>query len=174
MDFLSLCKERYSVRKFSSKKIEDDKLSKILEAGRLAPTAKNSQSHKIFVLKSAEALKKAYDATPMCYNAPLVLLVCYDTSISYKNTADTAYVNYDGGEVDASIVVTSMMYQATELGLGTLWARGFDAQKIIDAFDLPENLHVVCLLDIGYPAEDSKPSERHELRKPLSETVKEL
>lgn len=110
----------------------------------------------------------------MAYNAPLVLLVCYDSRESYKNPADTVCVNYDGGEVDAAIVVTSMMYQATELGLGTLWARGFDSAKIIDEFSLPPELRVVCLLDIGYAADGSMPSERHFLRKNISETVKEL
>lgn len=179
MDFLELSKERYSVRKFSSQKVEDEKLEKILQAGRLAPTAKNSQSHRIFVLKSPDALEKINAATPMAFNAPVVLMVCYDTDESYKNAADTAYKyfpcgQYDGGEVDAAIVTTAMMFQATELGLGSLWARGYDAQKIIDAFDLPKNLHLVCLLDIGYPASDCEPSPRHSDRKPLDETVKYL
>ena len=179
MDFLQLSKERYSVRKFSDKKVEDEKLEKILEAGRLAPTAKNSQSQRIFVLKSPAALEKINAATPMAFKAPLVLMVCYDTEESYKNSSDTAYTyfpcgQYDGGEVDAAIVTSAMMFQATELGLGTLWARGYDAQKIMDAFGLPKNLHLVCLLDIGYPASDSEPSPRHSDRKPLSETVQYL
>ena len=174
-----MSKERYSVRKFSDKKVEDEKLQKILEAGRLAPTAKNSQSQRIFVLQSPDALAKIRAATQMAFDAPVVLMVCYDADLSYKNTADTAYTyfpggHYDGGEVDASIVTSAMMFQATELGLGTLWARGFDAQKIIDAFDLPANLHLVCLLDVGYPAADAEPSPRHSDRKPLSETVKYL
>ena len=76
MDFIELSKKRYSVRKFSSQKIEDEKLEKILEAGRLAPTAKNSQSHKIFIIKSKDALEKIYNATPMSYHAPVVLMVC--------------------------------------------------------------------------------------------------
>lgn len=179
MDFLQLSKERYSVRKFSDKKVEDEKLQKILEAGRLAPTAKNSQSQRIFVLQSPDALAKIRAATQMAFDAPVVLMVCYDAEQSYKNTADTAYTyfpsgHYDGGEVDASIVTSAMMFQATELGLGTLWARGFDAQKIIDAFGLPANLHLVCLLDVGYPAADAEPSPRHSDRKPLDETVKYL
>ena len=174
-----MSKERYSVRKFSDKTVEDEKLEKILEAGRLAPTAKNSQSQRIFVLKSPQALKKINEATPMAFNAPVVLMVCYDENESYKNASDTAYTfypggHYDGGEVDAAIVTTAMMFQATELGLGTLWARGYDAAKIIEAFDLPKNLHLVCLLDVGYPAADAEPSPRHSDRKPLDETVKYL
>lgn len=77
MDFLELCKNRYSVRKFSGRTVEDEKLEKILEAGRLAPTAKNSQSQRIFVLKTESSLQKIYEATPMAYNAPVVLAVCY-------------------------------------------------------------------------------------------------
>ncbi len=174
MDFLDLCKERYSVRKFSDKPVEEEKLQKILEAGQLAPTAKNSQSHKIFHLKSSIALDKVRTATPMTFNAPVVLLICYDDTESYKNYADTYYKDYDGGEVDAAIVTSMMMMEATNLGLGTLWARGYDSQKIVDAFNLDAHLKPVCLLNIGYPAEDSAPSSRHSDRKPLSETVEEL
>ncbi len=178
MDFLELCKNRYSVRKFSERAVEDEKLETILEAGRLAPTAKNSQSHRIFVLKTQSALQKIHDATPMSYNAPVVLAVCYEKSASYKNTSETVYVDsecgaYDGGEVDAAIVTTAMMFEAADLGLGTLWARGFDSAEIMKALDLPDTLHLVCLLDIGYPAEDSAPSERHFQRLPICETVKE-
>ena len=174
-----MSKSRYSVRKFSDKKVEDQKLQKVLEAGRLAPTAKNSQSQRIFVLQSPESIAKIRAATQMAFDAPVVLMVCYDEDQSYKNVNDTAYTfypcgHYDGGEVDASIVTSAMMFQATELGLGTLWARGFDANKIIEAFGLPKNLHLVCLLDIGYPAADAEPSPRHSDRKPLDETVKYL
>ena len=171
MDFLELCKTRYSVRRFSQRAVEEDKLRRILEAGRLAPTAKNCQSQRIFVLRSEEALSKVRGATPMVFDAPVVLMVCYDEEESYKNTADTHFVGYDGGEVDAAIVTSAMMMEATELALGTLWARGFDSQRLYDAFPQIANLHLVCLLDIGYPAEGCTPSERHEQRKPLEQTV---
>ena len=65
-----------------------------------------------------------------------------------------------------------MMNMATELGIGTLWERGFNAQQIHDAFSLPENIVVSFLLDIGYPASDSV--NRHTPRKELSDTVTEL
>ncbi len=174
MTFLELSKNRYSVRKFSSKPVEEEKVEKILEAGRLAPTAKNSQSHKIFVLQSQASLSRVRAKTKMTYDAPLVLMVCYDKKISYKNPADTRIPTYDGGELDAAIVTTSMMMEATELGLGTLWARGFNSQDIYDAFPEIADYELVCLLDIGYPAGDSEPSPRHSDRKPLSETVVKL
>ena len=174
MDFLELAQKRFSVRKFSQQKVEQEKLDKILKAGQLAPTAKNSQSHKIFVLKNEDSLKKINEVTPMAYKAPVVLMVCYDKTLSYKNPSDTHNPDYDGGELDAAIVTTHMMMEAADLGLGTLWARGFDSQKIYDAFNLDKNLEVVCLLDIGYPAPDCEPAPRHTERKPLSETVTEL
>ncbi|MGN0728799.1 nitroreductase family protein [Treponema sp.] len=174
MDFIELSRKRYSVRKFSARPVEAEKIASVLEAGRLAPTAKNSQPQKIFVIKSREALERIHKATPMTYNAPVVLMVCYDSKASYKNNADRHFPGYDGGETDAAIVTAAMMMEATDLGLGTLWARGYDSQTIYDAFPEISGLELVCLLDIGYPAEDSEPSERHSLRKELSETVSEL
>lgn len=171
MDFIELSKARYSVRSFSEKKVEEEKLMKILEAGRLAPTAKNSQSHKIFILQSNESINRIRSVTKMAYDAPLVLMVCYDKSISYKNTADTRAVGYDGGELDAAIVTTAMMMEATELGLGTLWARGFNSQDIYDAFPEIKDYELVCLLDVGYPSETSEPSPRHTDRKSLDDTT---
>ena len=175
MTFLDLCKNRYSVRSFSSQAVEAEKLEKILEAGRLSPTAKNCQSQKIFVLQSKDALSRVQSVTKMTYNAPLVLMVCYDKSTSYKNTADSRYKDgYEGGEVDAAIVTTAMMLEATEEGLGTLWARGFNSQDIYNAFPEIANLELVCLLAVGYPSNTATPSERHTDRKPLSETVVRL
>ena len=172
MNFIELSKARYSVRNFDQRPIESEKLQTILEAGRLAPTATNAQPQRIFVLQSPEMLEKIRSATRMAFNAPVVLMVCYDKTVSWKATRFGE--DYDAGEMDASIVTTAMMMQAAELGIGSLWARGFNGPEIAAAFDLPENLHLVCLLDLGYPAADSQPSERHDSRLPLEETVKTL
>lgn len=172
MNFLELSKERYSVRNFDERPVEPEKLQTILEAGRLAPTATNSQPQRIYVLKSKEALSKVRSVTRMAFNAPVVLMVCYDKNASWKGTYFGD--DYDAGEMDASIVTTAMMMQATELGIGSLWARGFKAADIEKAFELPENIKLVCLLDLGYPAADAKPSERHASRLPLEETVTEI
>ncbi len=173
MEFLDLAKERYSVRKFADTPVENEKLQKVLEAGHVAPTACNFQPQRIYVLKSEEALSKVRSVTTNAYNAPIVLMVCYDKNISWKGTRFNE-PNYDVGETDACIVTTHMMLQAQALGLGTLWARGYCTQNLIDAFELPENIVPVCLLDLGYPAEDAKPGPWHTQRKPLEETVTEL
>ncbi len=174
MDFLDLAKKRYSVRKFSNAPVEKEKLDKILEAGRISPTAKNSQSHKIFVLQSEDSLSRIRAVTKMTYDAPVVLMVCYDKNESYKNTSDTHYVGYEGGAIDAAIVTTSMMMEATDLDLGTLWARGFNSQDIFDAFPEIAGLELVCLLAVGYATSDATPASRHTDRKSLEQTVRFL
>lgn len=170
MNFYELSKQRYAVKHYSSQPVEEEKILQILETGRIAPTAANKQPQKIYVLKSEEALKKARSTSKMVYNAPVVFLVCYDDQLSWKGTA-FGDPNYDGGEVDASIVTTAMMMQATELGLGTVWIRGFCAEVVSKTFELPEHIHPVCYLLVGYPAENAKPYPMHEKRKELSQTV---
>lgn len=167
MDFSTLVKERYSVRKFSGNKVEQQKLDTVLEAGRLAPSACNYQPHRVLVIESDEARAKIKKCTPCDFSAPVILLVCYDKSVSAKRKVD----GKDYGEVDASIVTTQMMLQAAEIGLGTTWVGHFDPAKIIENFDLPENLVPVALLPLGYPAEDAAPIELHFSRKPIEETV---
>ena len=172
MDFMDLCQTRYSVRRFDTRPVEAEKVAQILEAGRLAPTAHNYQPQRIYVLQSEAALAKLAGLSRMCYGAPLILLVCYDKERSWKSTPETFGEYYDSGEMDACIVGTQMMNMATELGLGTLWVRGFHAQQVHDAFELPDNIVVSFFLDVGYPAENSV--NRHVPRKDLEETVTKL
>ena len=160
MDYMTLSQQRYSVRKYLNKPVEEEKLAHILEAGRIAPTAANKQPHKIYLLKSPEAMEKARSFTRMMYNAPMALLVCYDDTLSWK--ADRfGEPGYDGGEVDAAIVTSAMMMEATELGLGSLWVRGFSAPEAAKVFDLPGNIHPVCFLLLGYAADKSEDSRAH-------------
>ena len=172
MNFLELIEQRYSVRKYSDKPLEQEKLDKILEAGRLAPTAVNEQPQRIFVLKSDEALSRVRSICRYAFNAPVALLICYDKNVSWK--ADKYGDVFDAGEMNATIVTTAMMLQAAELGVGSLWVRGYHTQDVIDTFSLPDNLVPVCMLDLGYAAEDSKPSAKHFSRLPLEDTVREL
>lgn len=167
MDFLELARERYSVRKFAGKEVEREKLNAVLEAGRLAPTACNYQPQRVLVLESEDALGKLRDCTPYHFSAPLALLVCYDNTVSWKRSYD----GKDMGEVDASIVATQMMLEATALGLGTTWVGHFDPQKVRSAFALPENVIPVAILPMGYPHGTSAPSRLHGERLPLEKTT---
>lgn len=171
MEFLELAKNRYSERSFDkSRPIEEEKLSKILEAGRVAPTACNFQPQKVYVIKSEDALWKAAKLTHT-YNAPVVLLICYDANVVWKNSREEGY---NSGEQDASSVLTSMMFEAEDLGIHSLWIRGFNSKLVAEAFELPENIKPVMMLAIGYPTAESQPSPRHADKKPLEDTVEEM
>lgn len=167
MDFLELAKERYSVRKFSDKTIETEKIDLILQAGRLAPTACNNQPQRILVVDNEISLNKLKDCTPYHFNAPLAILICYDNTVSWKRKYD----NKDSGEVDASIVTTQMMLEVANLGLGTTWVGHFNPELVKAVFELPENIIPVALLPIGYPSENCAPSPMHEKRLDMNETV---
>lgn len=168
MDLINLLKNRYSVRNFSDRKVELEKINLILEAGRLAPTAVNFQPQRIYVLKSSDALEKLKTCTRYHFNAPLAMLICYDNTVSWKR----GYDSHDMGEVDASIVTTQMMLEISNLELGTTWVGHFDPSAIIKEFELSENIIPTALLPIGYPADDAEPNPRHFERLDLNETVK--
>ena len=85
MSFLDLMKERYSVRKFSDKKVEDEKLELILEAGRVAPTAKNYQPQRMLVLRSEENIAKLNKLSPCVYGATTAIMVCGDERVAWQN-----------------------------------------------------------------------------------------
>lgn len=167
MELLELMKERYSCKKYSDKKIDEETLTKILEAGRLAPTAKNSQIQKVYVLSSDEALKFVDEVTPCRYNAQTVLAVAYD-----KNNV---YVYPDGvsnsGMEDTAIVTTHMMLMAKNLGVDSCWLNYFEPNKLHELLGLPENEKIAMLLDLGYAADCAGPLANHNSRKELSETV---
>lgn len=171
MDFLELAKKRYSVREFSDKPVEDEKIAKILEAARIAPTAKNSQPHKIFVLRSEEALKKANEVSPCIYGAPLVFVIGYDKE---RAVSVPAREDYNFGEMDSSIVATHMILEATEQGLGSCWVGMFDIDKVTEILGLDENTKIATLMPVGYPAEGCMPADRHTMYRPDDEVVEYL
>lgn len=169
MDFLKLCSDRYSVRSYTDRQVPEDILMKILEAGRLAPTAKNMQSQRIFVIRSKEAVEKLHKHCK-CYDAPTVLLVCGDTDVA----CNRPIVSHSMAEMDASIVATHMMLAATSLGVGSVWMCAFDNDAVAKEFDLPDNIKPFLLLPLGYATGDCQPSPRHTQRNPMENMVKFL
>lgn len=167
MEFITLAKERYSVRKFSKKPIEKEKLDLILEAGKLAPTACNFQPQRILVLNNDSALEKLKACTMYHFNAPAAILVCYDKTIDWHREYD----DKNSGDIDASIVATHMMMEAADIGLGSTWVMYFDPYKIKEAYSIPDNFEPVVLLVLGYPAEDAVPGNGHVQRYALDKTV---
>lgn len=167
MNFLELVKKRYSCKSYGSRPVEEEKLLRILEAGRLAPTAKNSQEQRVYVIQSEEGLNKIDELTSCRYGALTVLLVCYDKSGAYMYPGDKK----DSGAEDASIVATHMMLAASSEGIDSCWVNRFDPESAIKLLGLPENEEPVMLLDLGYAAEGAGPLPNHESRKEIRETV---
>ncbi len=100
-----------------------------------------------------------------------MILVCYDIHDAARNPYDSYYTNYNTGEQDASIVAATMMYEAEELGVHSVWMRGFASQDIARVLDLPDYIYPVMLFAMGYPSARSKPHPLHFKRKALEETV---
>lgn len=168
MDFLELAKKRYSVRSFLSTKVEEEKLLRILEAGRVAPTGANRQPQRILVIQREEGLEKLKKGANI-YGAPLALIVCGDNETVWKRPHDGKNIL----DIDASIITDHIMLAATELGLGTLWVCHFKPDVIRAEFNLPQGIEPVNILGIGYASGPVAAADRHDVqRKPLNETVK--
>lgn len=168
MDFLKLIEERYSCRSFSTKEVEKEKIEKILKAAKLAPTAKNLQPQRILVLTQKEQLEKINGCTRYGWNAPVIMILFYDKEVSYKRDR---YDNKEFGDIDISIVTTHMMLEAQNLRLGTTWIGAFDPDKLVEIYEIPQNLIPVAILTIGYPSEEAKPSKLHFKRNEISDFV---
>ena len=170
MEFKEVVKNRYSCKKYSSRKLEAAKLEAILEAGRLAPTAKNLQEQHVYVVQSEEMLTKIDGVTPCRYGAPVVLVVAFDKNNVFTYPGGKR----DSGVEDATIVATHMILAAADEGVDSCWINFFDPDKMAEAIDLPENEEILMLLDLGYAAEGAGPLPNHSSRKPLAETVSYL
>lgn len=167
MDFPALSTQRYSVRDFSDRPIEPEKLTAILKAGQVAPTAANMQPQRILIIQDPANLAKATACIRRHFNAPCLAIVCTDTRISWKRSSD----GFDSATMDAGIVTTHMMLQASELGLGSCWVCAFDPVGLRESLSIPNHYQIECLLPLGYPADQSTPAESHFKREPLDSTV---
>lgn len=168
MEFSELIKDRYSVRKYSKNPVEPEKLQAVLEAGRIAPTAGNRQPQRILVVDTPDGLQKTKECTTCSFDAPIVLLVCYDTTVENNNHIGDhrAY-----GQVDASIVMTHMMLAAWNVGLGNVWVGLFKPELLKQHFNIPDDYRIVSLMPIGYAADEAVPSKMHDDRFSITHTV---
>lgn len=165
MEFKEVVKNRYSCKKFKSEQIKEGSLTEILEAGQMAPTAKNLQEQHIYVVNTKEGLEKIDEITPCRYNAPTVLIVAYDKTNVFTYPGG----RQDSGAEDATIVATHMILAAYNAGVDSCWLNFFDPDKCKEVFGLPKNEEVLMLMDLGYG--DLQPLENHFSRKELKETV---
>ena len=170
MEFKEVVKNRYSCKKYTERQVEAEKLSAILNAGRLAPTAKNLQEQHVYVVQTPEALAKIDAVTPCRYGAPTVLVVAFDS----KNVFTYPGGKRDSGVEDATIVATHMILAAADEGVDSCWINFLDPDKLAEILALPENEEVLMVMDLGYAADGAGPLPNHGSRKPLDETVSYL
>lgn len=167
MEFTDVITRRYSCKKFDERPLAKEALDAILEAGRLAPTAKNLQEQRIYVVQSEDGLKKIDAVTPCRYGAKTVIIVAFDKTNVFVYPGEKR----DSGIEDATIVATHMMLAAKNAGAESCWINFFNPEEAAKTFGLPENEEVLMLLDVGYAAEGAGPLAPHSSRKELTQTV---
>ena len=167
MEFNDVVRNRYSCKRFSDKPVEKEKLTAVLEAGRLAPTAKNLQEQHIYVVATPDNLAKIDAATPCRYNAPTVLVVAFNKNNVFTYPGGKR----DSGVEDATIVATHMILAAANEGLDSCWINRLDPEEMSAALGLPADEEILMMMDIGYSADGAEPLPNHYSRKPLSDTV---
>lgn len=166
MDFIQLVNQRYSVRKYSTQAVEEEKLDIILESARKAPSAVNFQPYKIYVVSSDEKLA----AVKSCYHrswiqqVTVILVVVGLHSMAWKRGIDFK----DHTDIDAAILIDHLMLQAAELGLGTCWVCNFDVEKLNETLNLKPTEEPIAIVPLGYPENKDIPVKK---RKGLDEIV---
>lgn len=166
MEFSNVINSRYSVRKYTDRPVEKEKIERILKSANLAPTAKNTNCVRIYAV-TGSAVQKLKTVTPCTFDAPLLLVVCSDEDVAWVSSK----TGKSHGIMDASIAADHMMLTAVNEGLGTCWVCVFDPELMKTALNMPENVCPHCIIVAGYEAEDSVPNERHSIRIPMNELV---
>ncbi|MEM3584667.1 MAG: nitroreductase family protein [Nitrososphaerales archaeon] len=162
MNVFDAIKLRRSIRRYKPKEVEKEKLMRIIEAGRLAPSATNSQPWHFIIVKNPEIKRKLGESYPKEWfvNAPVIIVACADPS--------KAWVRGDGEEywkVDVAIALQNMILCAVEEGLGTCWIANFNEKIVKEVLGIPQGIRVVAMTPLGYPNEvkgevrDRKPLE---------------
>ena len=157
MEFLDIAKARYSVRNYSSKKVEPEKLERILTAAHVAPTAANLQPVRLLVVQEETGLAKIGKGASI-YGAPLAIIVCSDHTKAWTRPFDGKQTT----DIDAAIVTDHMMLAATAEGLGSVWVCYFKPDVIKQEFGLPEGVEPINILAIGYAEGTKAAPDRHQ------------
>lgn len=162
MALLEAITKRRSIKRFKPRPVEKDKLERVLEAGRLAPSAKNRQEWRFVVLQKQALRDKVKDAAfgdEKVGQAPVVIAVC-TTNIDY--VMPNGQLSYP---IDLAFAAAFMMIQATAEGLGSCCLSTYDEQTIRDLISVPFSMRVVLLLLVGYPEEVPEPAPRKPLKR---------
>lgn len=159
MDVFEAISKRYSCRKYLDKPVESEKIAKLLEAARLAPSARNFQDWRFIVATGKEAIDKLSSACnnpKLIKGAPVVLVACSNNP--YRMRCGQMI-----GPIDVSIALEHIALQAVEEGLATCWIGSFYHDQVRVAMDIPNGVEVVQLMLLGYPADKMKDTDRQPL-----------
>ncbi len=170
MDVKKAIDQRKSIRKYQNKQVSDDIIRDLLDAARRAPSAKNTQSHKYFIVKDKKVRNKLKENNvfkqPFVYDAPLIIVCCANPK-AYPARVDVDDSPENYALIDLSIASSFLVLQATELGLGTVFVAWIYRDKIKELLNIPKEYIVPFVLSIGYPAE--VPNAK--IRKKLGEII---
>jgi len=164
MDVIDAIRTRRSIRSYQDRPVEEDKLTRTLEAGRLAPSAKNLQEWRYVVVRDPDLRAKLADAAngqKFVGEAPVVLVACAQTDGHQMSCGERSY------PIDVAISLDHISLKAVEEGLGTCWIGAFDQEAVKKLLGVPDEIRVVELMPLGYPA--SEPAARPRL--PLDDIV---
>lgn len=162
-DFMGLVKKRYSSRAYTDEKVSAEDVEAILNAGRLAPTGVNAQHVRVIAVQSEDGLRRM-DECARVFSAPLVFII---TSRPGNAWVRAKFDGFNIHQIDASIVTTQMMYEATARGLGSVWICFFNPEKVTELFGLEDGEVPINLLAVGHKADET--SKNHGVRIPLEE-----
>jgi nitroreductase len=164
MEFLEIIEKRKSIRKFSDKPVEKEKLDQLLSIINKAPSAGNMQSFKIFVLTNKEIKKKLWEFKPnqtFLMESTFILVFCQDKEQNRERFGERGQNFYS--VLDAAIACTFAHLATFELGLGSVWVGAFEENIVKKSLTLPEHLSPIALLPVGYPAESPDPKPRRKI-----------
>jgi nitroreductase len=160
MTVLEAIQKRRSIRKYSERPIEEDKLLRVLEAARLSPSASNQQNWKFVVVRDPDKRAMLMDAALQQLfvgQAPVIIAACSTKPQGMMTCGQPRYT------VDLSIATAYMILEAAEMGLGTCWLGRFDENKVKSILGIPEEIRVVTMFPLGYPDESPPPRSRKKL-----------
>jgi nitroreductase len=161
MDLYEAIKLRYSVRSYLNKPVEQDKLDRVLEAARLAPSGSNRQPWKCVVVRDAETRKKLVRACSdqtFVGQAPAVIAAVGLTPDRMMSCG------VPGDPVDVAIALEHVALAATAEGLGTCWIGAFHQDQVRALLGVPANAKVIEVMTLGYPADQPRPKTRKPMK----------
>ncbi|OIO46719.1 MAG: nitroreductase [Parcubacteria group bacterium CG1_02_39_15] len=164
MNVAEAIKNRYSCRSYKADSVPEEKLKRVLEAARLAPSAHNEQECKFVVVRDDNKRREVAEAAGQGFiaEAPVIIAAVALEPEHIMRSGNPAYA------IDLAIAVDHMTLQATEEGLGTCWIGAFSQEEVKKVLEVPEEYKVVALMPLGFPAEKGRPKSRKSLDEIIS------